>query len=246
MAAVKNISHNTVRVVCGPMFAGKTTELLKSVREALSSTDPVYRHVLVIKPEVDTRGACGENPPAVLTHDGDVIRGGHNIPPAACRKVSERVIVSSTASSESIIGVLGECVGNMGHGERMFVGIDEVQFFDPGWIMDVFEWLFEHGTHVDLLAVGLDMDRDGDEFPGMAAVMRHCAVSGVVPEKLVGMCSVCGLGNATHTFYKGFAANKLMSDASSTDQVLIGGSDLYEPRCYVHWLAGRIEREARL
>jgi thymidine kinase len=55
--------------------------------------------------------------------------------------------------------------------------------------------------------------------------------------KLSGICSVCG-EDATRTFRK--------LTASSTDQVLIGGKETYEPRCFQHWLEGEKEKKSWL
>ncbi|HEY8477093.1 MAG TPA: thymidine kinase [Chloroflexota bacterium] len=49
-------------VVCGPMFAGKSTELLRRVKRAQRARI----EVLVLKPDVDTRTAA-----SVRSHDGD-------------------------------------------------------------------------------------------------------------------------------------------------------------------------------
>lgn len=232
-----------IRVVCGPMFAGKTTELIRSVRGAIDSPDKIYQHILIIKPATDTRGVCGQAstdlppvhiPPAMIaTHNGDTLKDCHINPLAACGKVSERVIVSSVTSAESIIGVLSECVSGLGPSKRMFLGIDEVQFFAPEWISEVFGWCTGISGRIDIVAVGLDMDRNGDIFPGMGEVLGLCQARGITPERLMGICSVCGQRNATHTFYRG----GIVSDS----QVLVGGADLYEPRCYLHWLSGGVE-----
>ena len=50
-------------VIHGPMFAGKTTEIVRRVAEARARGE----HVLVVKPERDTRYAAD----AVVTHAGD-------------------------------------------------------------------------------------------------------------------------------------------------------------------------------
>ncbi len=240
-------------VVSGPMFAGKTTRLVTRVREALGAS--VYHSVVVLKPSLDTREGVIV-PPVIRTHDGDeVMDSGEETslialpannsstpsvdprinPPVASLGLSERVMVCPVDDPEWIIGRLPACV----EGKRVFVGVDEVQFFTPRWVGVVMETLLLMRSDVDMVVVGLDMDRDGNQFPGMGSVegfaAKHCfadtRLTGLLVEheKLVGVCSVCGERNATRTFYKG---------DRDGDQVLIGGSDLYEPRCYQHWLAG--------
>lgn len=57
------MSYGTLEVVCGPMFSGKSTELLKRV---LCARALEGREVLVIKPAFDTRYAATR----VVSHDG--------------------------------------------------------------------------------------------------------------------------------------------------------------------------------
>ncbi|CAG9461939.1 unnamed protein product [Pedinophyceae sp. YPF-701] len=52
----------SIQVICGPMFAGKTTELLRQVAQH----EQAGRRVLLVKPAVDNRYAEGE----VVSHDG--------------------------------------------------------------------------------------------------------------------------------------------------------------------------------
>jgi len=221
------------------MFAGKTTKLVKLVRAAVSNPE-TYQSVLVLKPYLDTRE--GVNVPSLIrTHDGDEVRDGGETslepqinPLEASLGISERVMVCSADDPESIIGELPGHVPGM----RLFVGVDEVQFFTPGWIEGVFEELLVRRSDVDVAVVGLDMDRDGKMFPGMLSVEGFAAkVSysqpspvAVTHEKLVAVCAVCGERNASRTFFK-------WRDVRGGSQVLIGGADLYEPRCYEHWLA---------
>lgn len=247
--------NRSLEIVSGPMFAGKTTRLLKGVRGAL--VDRVYHSVVVLKPSLDTREGSVV-PPVIRTHDGDEVRDGretllasippanadqhaspqnlHINPPEASFGLTEQVIVCPVGAPEWIIGRLPVCVP----GKRVFVGVDEVQFFTPGWVEVVFETLLLMRDDVDVMVVGLDMDRDGRVFPGMGSVeefaAKHCQFDPQQPtnvlvthEKLVGVCARCGERNATRTFFKG-------SRDGSGQQVLVGGSDLYEPRCYEHWL----------
>jgi thymidine kinase len=263
MTAMKDWPWNrSLEIVSGPMFAGKTTRLLKGVRGAL--VNKAYHAVVVLKPSLDTREGSIV-PPVIRTHDGDEVRDGgkqtplsaptphtipasqlstsllssqnlHINPPEASFGSTEQVVVCPVGAPEWIIGRLPECVP----GKRVFVGVDEVQFFTPGWVEVVFETLLLMRDDVDVMVVGLDMDRDGRVFPGMGSVeefaakhFQHHQQSGVLVthEKLVGVCACCGKRNATRTFFKG---NR---DASG-QQVLVGGSELYEPRCYEHWLLG--------
>lgn len=64
--------HGYLEVICGPMFSGKSTELLRRVRRATIAD----KDVLLVKPAVDDRYSDEE----VVTHDGNRIR---------CRVVSD-------------------------------------------------------------------------------------------------------------------------------------------------------------
>lgn len=69
IAPVGNPPMSTLTVICGPMFAGKTTALLRHIHSARESGESV----LVVKPERDTR----YDPNALVTHTGERIRA-HN------------------------------------------------------------------------------------------------------------------------------------------------------------------------
>lgn len=82
---------------------------------------------------------------------------------------------------------------------------------------------------VDVVAVGLDMDSEGEPF----GIMPHLLSVANDIYKLTGLCAVCQQ-EATMTF------RKLI--AGSMSQVLVGGAETYEPRCYLHWTIGNDEK----
>jgi thymidine kinase len=94
---------------------------------------------------------------------------------------------------------------------------DEAQFFHN--IGNAIDGYLEMG--IDAVAVGLDMDSNGRPFGSMPALLAKA--NKVI--KLSATCSVCG-DTATRTYRK---------PGSIRDQVLIGGSETYEPRCLIHW-----------
>ena len=105
--------------------------------------------------------------------------------------------------------------------------VDEIQFFGPHFPEKIEEVLL---SGIDVIAVGLDLDSEGKPFKIMPELL---SIANSV-FKLVGICSVCGEVNATRTFRK--------FSASSTEQVLIGGAETYEPRCLTHWVQGQEEK----
>lgn len=92
--------HGFLEVICGPMFAGKSTELLRRVRRAVIAD----KDVLLVKPTVDDRYSDEE----VVTHDGNRIR---------CRVVSDlwELVDEIDARDPDVIAIdeaqfFGECL----------------------------------------------------------------------------------------------------------------------------------------
>jgi thymidine kinase len=105
-------------------------------------------------------------------------------------------------------------------GESVLVGIDEAQFFtNIDRIVIDFQSL---GCSV--VCSGLDLDSFGSSFGKMGELL--CLANVVVKHKA--SCAQCS-DPATKTFRK---------ITASTEKVLIGGTDLYEPRCHEHWMQG--------
>lgn len=98
--------------------------------------------------------------------------------------------------------------------------IDEIQFFDSG-IVDFIKRLLNVGKEIHV--AGLDMDSKGNSFGSVPEIM-------ILANKVIkfeGICKNCGILNATRTYRKLEIENK--------EQVLIGGEDIYECRCYNCW-----------
>jgi thymidine kinase len=98
--------------------------------------------------------------------------------------------------------------------------IDEIQFFRSE-IIDFIKRLLNIGK--EIYAAGLDLDSKGNPFGEMPTLM---ALANKVI-KFEGICKKCGNTNATRTYRKLEIDNK--------DQILIGGEDIYECRCYNCW-----------
>lgn len=98
--------------------------------------------------------------------------------------------------------------------------IDEIQFFDSG-IVDFIKRLLNVGKEIHV--AGLDMDSKGNSFGSMPEIM----ILANKVMKFEGICKNCGILNATRTYRKLEIENK--------EQVLIGGEDIYECRCYNCW-----------
>jgi len=104
------------------------------------------------------------------------------------------------------------------------VALDEGQFFDPA-IVAVCNLLADQGKWV--IVAGLDMDFRGDPFRSMPQLL---AVAEVV-DKLTALCTVCGKpASFSQRLINGEPA------ISSDPLILVGGSEIYQPRCRSHHL----------
>ena len=95
------------------------------------------------------------------------------------------------------------------------VGIDEAQFFDPQ-LIQVCETLALRGIRV--IVAGLDMDYLGKPFGQMPFIMAKADYV----TKLHAICVHCG--NIANYSYR-----KIPNE----DQVMLGATDVYEPRCRI-------------
>ncbi len=66
MISINHLVHGSIEVVCGPMFSGKTEELMRRVRRAQIARQKIQ----IFKPAVDTR----YDDEAVVSHSGQSIK----------------------------------------------------------------------------------------------------------------------------------------------------------------------------
>jgi thymidine kinase len=159
------------------------------------------KRVLVIKPKIDNRYSDDD----IISHDGVSLKDvtGHEVlvlDVDACVKLEDLELVD-------------------------LLLIEEAHFFTS--LHEQIKTYMLMG--VDIVAVGLDMDSDGEPF----GIMPHLLSMASNVYKLTGLCAVCQQ-EATMTF------RKLV--ARSMSQVLVGGSETYEPRCFAHWVLGNEEK----
>lgn len=98
-------------------------------------------------------------------------------------------------------------------GEAEVIGIDEAQFFDAD-IAEVCEVLAFRGIRV--IVAGLDMDFQGKPFGPMPFIMAKADYV----TKLHAICQRCG-SMANYSYRK----------VANEEQVMLGATDSYEPRC---------------
>ena len=98
-------------------------------------------------------------------------------------------------------------------GEADVIGVDEAQFFDEE-IANVCDELAFRGVRV--IVAGLDMDFTGKPFGQMPFIMAKADHV----TKLHAICMQCG-----------HIANYSYRKIPNEDQVMLGATDVYEPRC---------------
>lgn len=96
------------------------------------------------------------------------------------------------------------------------VAVDEA-FMIPG-IAEALIFLYRSGYTI--IVSTLDMAFNGKPFPEVTKMLPWATRI----EKLAAVCTVCG-ADAHYTH------RKVLSDSDRSDDVLVGGEELYEPRC---------------
>lgn len=168
-----------IELICGPMFSGKSEELIRRLKRA-----QIARQTLqVFKPRIDDRYHATR----IVSHSD---------------MAHDALAVTSSA----------EIARQVEPGTRV-VGIDEVQFFDPG-IVEVAERLANAGVRV--IVAGLDQDYTGKPFEPVPQLM--CVAEYVT--KTLAICTRCGQ-----------PAGRSQRMVATADRVLVGATDAYEPRC---------------
>jgi thymidine kinase len=134
--------------------------------------------------------------------------------PAVDTRSSERQIESHSEQrlEAEVVASSHEVLQNV-YDRTEVVGIDEVQFFDPG-IVEVVDKLANMGKRV--IVAGLDQDYLGRPFDPMPPIM---AIAEYVTKTLA-VCMRCGA-----------PANRSQRLVAADSRVLVGAREAYEARC---------------
>lgn len=145
--------------------------------------------------------------------------------PVVDNRYSEVEIVSHDSRAIKAIPISSPAeMLEAGQGVKV-IGIDEAQFFDES-IVQVVQFLADHGMRV--IIAGLDMDYLGEPFGPMPRLM---AIAEDV-QKVHAICVRCGnLANHSHRLVR------------SSDLVLLGEKDSYEPLCRECFLKARAKEK---
>jgi thymidine kinase len=172
-----------LEVIYGPMFSGKTAELLRRVEQAEAAGE----RVAVVRPSVDTR------------HRG--------------------AVVSHTGARHEAVDVRGADELDRAVAGAALVAADEAQMFGSEIAAELMR-LAEQGVRV--VVAGLDLDFRAEPFGPMPELLA--AADRV--DALTARCARCG-EEATLTQRLRAGRPAPLDD----DTIVIGGTDLYEPRC---------------
>ncbi|GJY46516.1 thymidine kinase [Tanacetum coccineum] len=230
-----------IHVIVGPMFAGKTTALLRRIKSEATNG----RNIAMIKSSKDNRYAVD----SVVTHDGtkypcwalpDLLSFKQRLGEEAYEKMLR---------IQTSIGVYGGGPGKGRNGPLDVIGIDEAQFFDD--LYDFCSKAADHDGKTVIIAGSWMVDFLGDlrylsltsaflylpilQFTKYFICRRNFGpVLDIVPladtiTKLTARCEVCGK-RAHFTFRK----------TNETKTELVGGADMYMPVCRQHYVSGQM------
>ena len=106
------------------------------------------------------------------------------------------------------------------------VVVDEAQFMHTKGLIQAVESLIYY-RYKTIIISGLSQDSDGEPFGAMPHLLA-------IADDIIHLKAVCAkskkIGAATRTYRK---------DKTNTNQVAIGGSEMYEPRSFETWLESR-------
>ncbi|MEF2277760.1 thymidine kinase [Deinococcus sp. YIM 134068] len=151
-----------LEVIVGPMFSGKSEELIRRLNRAVIAR----QRVAVFKPALDNRYHASQ----VASHAGRTI---------------EAVAVQGVAAIGAHLAGEGTLLSAPGHLLPEVVGIDEAQFFGPD-LGPLALGLAEAGVRVIL--AGLDLDFRAEPFGCVPDLLARAESV----EKLTAICTVCG------------------------------------------------------
>lgn len=155
-----------LEVIVGPMFSGKSEELIRRLTRAVIAR----QRVMVFKPALDDRYQAQ----AVASHAGRTLHAH---------------AATDVAHLRRLLGSEGQLSAPLDEDGQMLrpevVGIDEAQFFGPELTTLALE-LADAGVRVIL--AGLDLDFRAEPF----GIMPDLLARAESVEKLTAICTVCG------------------------------------------------------
>lgn len=212
-----------IRVICGPMFAGKTTQLLRMHQQALATLDMATERVLLVKYVHDTRYGSGA---VIKTHD-------------------QAAFMSSGAPAYAVKR-LAECEAIIDTTKRYSIFIDEGQFFED-LESTALQW---HAAGHTVVVAALDYNYLRCEWSHVSALTSHADC--VTVDKLKSTCARCNQPNsAEYTELIDGSVDSVVivgggvgggggggggkTVLAETDCIRVGGKEMYQPCCEACW-----------
>jgi thymidine kinase len=161
----------------------------------------------------------------IMAHKGVVTCFVHEIDSRSRNHLGEGSLVTHDGLQypATVVPNVGQLRQWMIHLRPNMIVIDEVQFFDEEEIVDLVHTC--DSLNITMLCVGLLYRSDGEVFHTTSRIMPLATRI----TEVRGKCAVCK-APAVRSQWCGDEA-----DGDPSNPVRIGGGDLYDPRCIVHW-----------
>ena len=171
-----------IEVITGPMFSGKSEELIRRLRRATHAE----QNVLVVKPKIDTRTE-------------------RKIASRRKKDNSEKGFEESDSFPAHEVGSAKELIDLVTEHEPDILAIDEAQFFQE-WLLELITELLDRheSSNLTMIISGLDMDAWKKPFGIMPKLM---AIADEVI-KLTAVCFKCKKRPANLTYKGGGSSDK--------------------------------------
>jgi thymidine kinase len=186
-----------LHLVMGPMFAGKTTNLINKVNELIQKGVPMT-DILLVNHSRDSRYNIGK----ICSHNGLVI---------------------DSYSMENLyqldMTLLNNCLPN-----KKYLFIDEGQFFADLYdtVLNIMKLFKKEKCNLAIYIFGLDGDFQQKPFSNGSKLLELIPYCNSIT-KLQSKCYIC---NAPAPFSKRLISSNL--------QILVGGTNMYQPSCWEH------------
>lgn len=194
----------SVRLVTGPMFSGKSSEIIRAVEVAQHASFVCF----LVRPDLDTRWP---DAPLVRTHSQHEPAAG---------TAAELVIAHTMDAAAAAVCASGRLAPG-----RCLVAVDEAQFL--GSLRAGVERLVQQGAHVVVAA--LDGDFEQRPFPGVSGLYPLCDAV----EKLSAVCGRCRQRGGIFTVKRAAEPGAPPADVACADgsRCEVGGADKYQAVC---------------
>lgn len=217
LTALLNNDHMApIEIETGPMFSGKTSELLTQAERLIVAEDIQGIDFLVFNHASDTR--YGEH--VIASHGKNSLMA---IPAQSSKDIFDQIF-----TLENDIVFL-----NQNRDKLTAIFIDEAQFFDDGLaeVLIYIDRFYFDNLHkrINIFCAGLDMDFRGEPFGPMPKLL---AVANKV-NKFTAVCKECAKGTPRNAQYTQRLINGKPADFHDPI-VLVGAKESYTARCQEH------------